>query len=90
MEVGEETEGSIQETQDSIHHRIHSSHPGHNREMRVEADASDYATGGVLLTKCEDGKWRPVAFISKLLNAMEQNYKIQNKEMLAVIRYLEA
>jgi len=61
-----------------------------NREMRVEADASDYATGGVLLTKYEDGKWRPVAFISKLLNAMEQNYKIHNKEMLAVIRYLEA
>jgi len=27
-----------------------------NREMRVEADASDYAMGGVLLTKCEDGK----------------------------------
>ena len=27
-----------------------------DREMRVEADASDYATGGVLLTKCEDGK----------------------------------
>jgi len=61
-----------------------------NREMRVEADASDYVTGGVLLTKYEDGKWRPVAFISKLLNAMEQNYKIHNKEMLAVIRYLEA
>jgi len=61
-----------------------------NREMRVEADASDYVTGGVLLTKYEDGKWRSVAFISKLLNAMEQNYKIHNKEMLAVIRYLEA
>jgi len=42
-----------------------------NREMRVEVDASDYATGGVLLTKYEDGKWRPVAFISKSLNAME-------------------
>ena len=27
-----------------------------NREMRVEADASDYATGGVLSTKCKDGK----------------------------------
>jgi len=58
--------------------------------MRVEADASDYATGGVLSTKCEDGKWRPVAFISKLLNTTEQNYKIHDKEMLAVIRYLEA
>jgi len=59
-------------------------------EIRVEADASDYATGGVLSTKCKDGKWRPVAFISKSLNAMEQNYKIHDKEMLAVIRCLEA
>jgi len=45
--------------------------PDINREMRVEADASDYATGGVLSTKCEDRKWRPVAFISKSLNATE-------------------
>jgi len=42
-----------------------------DREMRVEADASDYATGEVLSIKCENGKWRPVAFISKLLNATE-------------------
>jgi len=27
-----------------------------DKEMRVEADASDYTTGGVLSTKCEDGK----------------------------------
>jgi len=27
-----------------------------DREMRVEVDASDYATGGVLSTKCKDGK----------------------------------
>ena len=27
-----------------------------NKEMRVEADASDYATEEVLSTKCEDGK----------------------------------
>jgi len=61
-----------------------------NKEIRVETDASDYATGGVLSTKCEDGKWKLVAFISKLLNTIEQNYKIHNKEMLAMIRYLEA
>jgi len=30
--------------------------PDIDREMRVEVDALDYATGGVLLTKCEDGK----------------------------------
>jgi len=45
--------------------------PDINREMRVEADASDYATEGVLSTKCEDGKWRPVTFISKSLNTTE-------------------
>jgi len=64
--------------------------PDIDKEMRVEADASDYATGGVLSTKCEDGKWRPVVFISKSLNAMERNYEIHDKEMLAVIRCLEA
>jgi len=31
-----------------------------------------------------------VAFISKLLNTTERNYEIHNKEMLAVIRCLEA
>jgi len=64
--------------------------PDIDKEMRVEADASDYATGGVLSTKCEDRKWRPVAFISKSLNTTEQNYKIHDKEMLAVIRCLKA
>ena len=64
--------------------------PDIDREMRVEEDVSDYVTGGVLLTKCEDGKWRLVAFISKLLNTTKQNYKIHDKEMLAVIRCLEA
>ena len=61
-----------------------------DKEMRVEANTSDYVMGGVLSTKGEDGKWRPVAFISKSLNATERNYEIHNKEMLAVIRCLEA
>ena len=56
----------------------------------MKADALDYTTGGVLSTKCKDEKWRLVAFISKLLNTMEQNYEIHDKKMLAVIRCLEA
>jgi len=64
--------------------------PDIDKEMRVEADVSDYAIGGVLSTKCEDGKWRLVAFISKSLSTTEWNYKIHDKEMLAVIRCLEA
>jgi len=61
-----------------------------DKEMRVEMDALDYAIGGVLSMRCEDKKWRLVAYISKLLNDTERNYKIHDKEMLAVIRCLEA
>ena len=64
--------------------------PDIDKKMRMEVDALDYATGGVLLMECEDGLWRPVAFLSKSLNKMERNYEIHDKEMLAIIRGLEA
>ena len=56
----------------------------------MEADASNFATGGVLSIKCEDNKWRPVVYISKLLNETKRNYEIHDKEMLAIICCLEA
>jgi len=61
-----------------------------DKEFRVEADASNYATGGVLSIKCSDEMWRPVTFISKSLSDTERNYEIHDKEMLVVIRCLEA
>ena len=61
-----------------------------DKEFRVEADASNYATRGVLSIKYSDEKWRLVTFISKSLSDMEQNYEIYDKEMLAVVRCLEA
>ena len=64
--------------------------PDLDKEMRVEADASDYMIGGVLSMKCEDEKWRPVTYISKSLNKAERNYEIHDKEMLAIIWCLEA
>jgi len=63
--------------------------PDINKKMRMEVDASDYVTGGVLSMKCKDGLWRLVAFLSKLLNETERNYEIHDKEMLAIIRGLE-
>ena len=64
--------------------------PDLDKEFRVETDASNYATGGVLSMKCSDEKWRPVVFISKSLSDTERNYEIHDKEMLAVVRCLEA
>jgi len=59
--------------------------PDLDKEMRVEVDVSDFAMSGVLLMKCEDERWRPVAYISKSLNKAKRNYEIHNKEMLAII-----
>ena len=55
----------------------------------MKVDTSDYVIGGVLSMECENGLWRLVAFLSKSLNETERNYKIHNKEMLAIIRRLE-
>ena len=57
--------------------------------MRMEVDASDYVTEGVLSMECEDELWRLVAFLSKSLNETERNYEIHDKEMLAIVRGLE-
>ena len=40
--------------------------------------------------KCPDELWRPVAFVSKSLSDTERNYEIHDKEMLVVVRGLEA
>jgi len=63
--------------------------PDLNKEFRVETNISNFATREVLSIKYEDNLWRPVAFILKLLNETEQNYKIHDKEILGVIRCLE-
>ena len=55
----------------------------------MEVDVLDYTTEGVLSMEYEDGRQRLVAFLSKSLNKTERNYKIHNKEILAVIRGLE-
>ena len=64
--------------------------PDIDKKMRMEVDASDYVTGGVLLMEYEDRLWKPVAFLSKSLNETERNYEIHDKEMLAIVRGLEA
>jgi len=57
--------------------------------MRMKVDMLDYATRGILSIKCKDGRWRPVAFLSKSLNKTKKNYEIRDKKMLTIIRDLE-
>jgi len=64
--------------------------PNLDKEFRVEVDTSNYVTGGVLSMKYSNELWKLVAFISKLLSDTERNYEIHDKEILAVVRCLEA
>ncbi len=58
--------------------------PMEEGKFHVEADASEGAIGAVLSQK-QDGKWCPVAFLSKSLMVTEQNYEIYDKELLAIM-----
>ena len=61
-----------------------------SKPFHVEADSSEFATGAVLSQQADsDNKWHPVAYLSKSLSAVERNYKIHDKEMLAIIQALE-
>jgi len=64
--------------------------PDLDKKLQIEVDTSDYVTGGVLSMEDENRRWKPVAFLSKSLNKAERNYEIHDKEMLAIIRGLEA
>ena len=56
-------------------------------KFQVEIDASDHAIGGVLSQE-QDGKWKPIAFLSRTMQPMERNYEIYNKELLAIVKAL--
>ncbi|KAI0991156.1 hypothetical protein K3495_g17031, partial [Podosphaera aphanis] len=60
-----------------------------DRPARLETDASDRATGGVLLQPDDVGNWKPVAFFSRKMSPAESNYEIYDKELLAIVQAFE-
>ena len=64
--------------------------PDNSRPFRIEADSSNFATKAILSQEStNDGKWHPVAFLSKSLSEVERNYEIHDKEMLVIIQAME-
>ena len=55
------------------------------RRTIVEADASDYALGACLSQLDDSGKLLPIAYYSKKMLALELNYNIHNKKLLAIV-----
>jgi hypothetical protein len=60
--------------------------PDNNLPFRLEANGSGIATDVALSPQSvNDNVWHPIAFLSEVLNPVEQNYKIHNTEILAII-----
>ena len=55
----------------------------------IEADLSNYVTKSILSQYNKDRVLYPVIYFSKWLKPAECNYKIYNKELLAIIRYFK-
>lgn len=59
------------------------------KQCVLEMDSSDYVNAGILLQYDNAGILWPVAFFSKKISKEECNYKIYDKELLAIIRCFE-
>jgi len=55
------------------------------KEVIIETEISDFAIGAVLSQRDEEKRLHPVAFHSRKFQPAEVNYKIHDKELLAVV-----
>ena len=56
-------------------------------KFRVKTDASEHAIGEVLSQE-QKWKWKPIVFLSRTIQPAERNYKIYDKELLAIVKAL--
>jgi len=62
--------------------------PRREGKFRVEVDASEHAIEGVLSQE-QESKWKQVTFLSRTMLPVERNYKIYDKELLAIVEVLD-
>ena len=65
-------------------------YPNQDHKFHLETDTSEFAVRGVISVKCNDGKFRPVAYMSHSMTPPKWNYPIHDKEVLAIIKTTEA
>ena len=83
----EEHQRAFEELKEKITSQLVLSLPRKEGKFRVETNASGHAIGGVLSQE-QDGKWKPIAFLSRTMQPAKQNYEIYDKELLAIVEAL--
>jgi hypothetical protein len=62
--------------------------PDYTKPFVIEADASLFATGAVLIQEDSNGDEHPTGYLSTSLNPAERNYQVYDRELYAIIRAL--
>jgi len=82
-----EHQQAFEELKDKITSQPVLSLPKKQGKFRVKMDTSGHAIRGVLSQE-QDGKWKPITFLSRTMQPAERNYKIYDRELLAIVEAL--
>ena len=80
---------AFQELKDILLRDVFLLHPDQDKEFILETDASQFAWGAVLSQPDRNGKWKPIACVSKGFADAETRYDTHDRELLAIIRSLQ-
>jgi len=83
----EEHDKAFEELKEKITSQLVLSLPKREGKFRVETDDLGHAIEGVLSQE-QEGKWKLIAFLSRMMQLAERNYEIYNKELLAIVEAL--
>jgi len=81
---------AYQKLKDTLLDDVFLLHPSQEKQYILETDASLFAWGAVLSQEDDEGKWRPVGCMSKGFADAETRYDTHDRELLAIIRALQA
>lgn len=59
--------------------------PNPEKPFELEVDMSVFTIGAILFQQDESGKRQEIGYYSKVLNEMERNYNIWDREFMSVI-----
>ena len=83
----EEHDKAFRELKEKITSQLVLSLSKREGKFRVEMDALGHIIGEVLSQE-QDRKWKPIAFLLRMMQPTERNYEIYNKELLAIVEAL--
>jgi len=83
----EEYQKAFEELKNKITSQPVLSLPKREGKFQVETDTLGYTIRGVLSQE-QEGKWKPIAFLSRTMQPAEKNYEIYDKKLLAIVEAL--